>query len=123
MRLNQEDSERSALSSQAIPVLENPRILSGLLESNRNYLSPMLLELIAEGKKDGSIKTEYAKELSEVFPLLELWLMPSLYPATESEMIHKLKFIQELFEQMGMPVFDARSVRMIRQWFQKEKKK
>lgn len=123
MRLNQEDSERSALSSQAIPVLENPRILSGLMESNRNYLSPMLLELIEEGKKDGSIKTEYAKELSELFPLLELWLMPSLYPATESEMIHKLKFIQELFEQMGMPVFDERSVRMIRQWFQKGKKK
>ncbi|MBR0091311.1 MAG: TetR/AcrR family transcriptional regulator [Lachnospiraceae bacterium] len=123
MRLNQEDSERSALSSQAIPMLENPRILSGLMESNRNYLSPMLLELIEEGKKDGSIKTEYAKELSELFPLLELWLMPSLYPATESEMIHKLKFIQELFEQMGMPVFDERSVRMIRQWFQKGKKK
>ena len=35
-----------------------------------------------EGIADGSIHTEYAKELSELIPLFDLWLTPSVYPAT-----------------------------------------
>ena len=41
-------------------------------------LTPLWLELIEEGRRDGSIRTEYAKELSELLPLVNFWLLSSI---------------------------------------------
>ena len=104
--LNQSDKDAIDLSLQAIPILKNPRILVGMIESNRQQLSPCWLELLMEGIADGSIHTEYAKELSELIPLFDLWLTPSVYPATADELHHKFLFIKELLNKMGLPLFD-----------------
>lgn len=106
MSLNQSDKERVHLSLQAMPILKNPRILAGIMESNRQVLSPFWLELLTEGNKDGSIHTDYAKELSELIPLFDLWLTPSIYPAAPEEIYHKFIFIKELFDKMGLPLID-----------------
>lgn len=106
MSLNQSDKERGNLSLQAMSILKNPRILAGIIESNRQVLSPFWLELLTEGNKDGSIHTDYAKELSELIPLFDLWLTPSIYPATLEEIYHKFIFIKELFDKMGLPLID-----------------
>ncbi len=106
MLLNQSDKERVNLSLQAMPILKNPRILAGIIESNRQVLSPFWLELLTEGIRDGSIHTEYAKELSELIPLFDLWLTPSIYPATAEEIRHKFVFIKELLDKMGLPLID-----------------
>ena len=106
MALNQSDKETINLSLQAIPILKNPRILAGIIESNKRLLSPLWFELLAEGNKDGSIHTEYAKELSELIPLFDLWLTPSIYPATAEEIHHKFVFIKELLDKMGLPLID-----------------
>ena len=107
MLLNQSDKERVNLSLQAMPILKNPRILAGIIESNRQVLSPFWLELLTEGIKDGSIHTDYARELSELIPLFDLWLTPSIYPATSEEIFHKFLFIKDLFDKMGVPLLDA----------------
>ena len=104
--LNQSDKDAIDLSLQAIPILKNPRILVGMIESNRQQLSPCWLERLMEGIADGSIHTEYAKELSELIPLFDLWLTPSVYPATAEELHHKFLFIKELLNKMGLPLFD-----------------
>ena len=44
--LNQSDKDAIDLSLQAIPILKNPRILVGMIESNRQQLSPCWLELL-----------------------------------------------------------------------------
>jgi len=106
MSLNQSDKERVNLSLQAMPILKNPRILAGIIESNRQVLSPFWLELLTEGIKDGSIHTDYARELSELIPLFDLWLTPSIYPATSEEIFHKFLFIKDLFDKMGLPLID-----------------
>jgi AcrR family transcriptional regulator len=106
MTLNQSDEERTGLSVQAIPILKNPRILAGMIESNLKVLTPFWYELIEEGKKDGSIQTDYAREISELIPLLDLWLTPSVYPANAEEMYHKFLFIKALLESMGVPLID-----------------
>lgn len=106
MLLNQSDHERIELSQQAVPILKNPRILAGIIESNREVLSPFWFELFKEGNKDGSIHTIYAKELSELLPLLELWLTPSVYPAGTEEIYNKFVFIKELLDKMGVPLID-----------------
>lgn len=114
MSLNNSDKEKVNLSLQAIPILKNPRILAGMIESNRQVLSPFWLELLTEGNKDGSIHTDYAKELSELIPLLDLWLTPSIYPATSEEMYHKFLFIKELLDKMGLPLIDDENMKDVK---------
>ena len=108
--LNQSDAERNQLNMQAIPILKDPHILAATVEENRRVLTPLWLELLEEGKKDGSIKTEYVKELSELLPLINFWLMPSVFPATEEELHHKYRFVMEVLEHMGLPIFDEEAI-------------
>ena len=62
--------------------------------------------MLEEGKKDGSIKTEYTKELSELLPLINFWLLPPVFPATEEELLHKYHFVKEMLAHMGLSLYD-----------------
>lgn len=106
LMLNQADIEREKLNMQAINILEDPRILAAAIESNRRILTPLWFDLLMEGTTDGSIQTEYAKELSELLPLINFWFMPSIYPATATENQHKLQFTVEVLAKMGLPLFN-----------------
>ena len=66
----------------------------------------VMVALIEEGRRDGSIQTEYARELSELLPLVNFWLMPSVFPANAEEIMHKCKFVAKVLADMGLPVAD-----------------
>lgn len=102
--LNQSDTERDNLNAQAIPILKDPRILQTAIEANKRILTPLWFELLEEARMDGSIQTEYTKELSELLPLVNFWLMPSIYPATTEEIQHKYLFVIEVLAKMGLPI-------------------
>ncbi|GFI61344.1 HTH-type transcriptional repressor KstR2 [Clostridiales bacterium] len=104
--VNHSDVTRNSLNLQAISILKDPRILYAAVESNRKILTPLWLELLEEGQRDGSINTEYSKELSELLPLIDFWLLPSVYPASSEEIKHKFLFISEVLTKMGLPIFD-----------------
>lgn len=106
LKLNRADAERNELNTQAIPILENPRILAAAMAANRKVLAPLWFELIDEGRRDGSIKTEYAKELSEFLPFINFWLLSSISPATTEELRQKNLFIMEMLSRMGLPLTD-----------------
>ena len=79
----------------------------GMVDANRRILTPYFRELLEEGNRDGSLHTEYARELSELLPLLtSLWLLPSVFPATKEEMKRKFLFLGDMLERMGVPLFD-----------------
>ena len=102
------DEKSAELTRQTIPISKNPRLLVEMLISNRRVLTPRYLELIEEGIADGSIRTEYAREISELLPLLtSLWLLPSIYPATKEQMRRKFDFIGDMLGRMGLPIFDG----------------
>ena len=103
---NRSNSERNRINMQAVLILKDPRILAAAVGQNRRVLTPLWLALLEEGQKDGSIKTEYAKELSELLPLINFWLMPSVFPATEEELLHKYRFVTEMLACMGLPLYD-----------------
>lgn len=111
---NQAMDENSQITEQFVPLLENPHILASTIQSNRKYLSPCFRKLIHEGIDDGSIKTKYAKELSELLPLMELWMMPSVFPASDEEIEHKFEFLKNMFEKMGLPIFDENVVGILK---------
>lgn len=106
VKLNQADEKQVELTRQAIPLLKNPRVLAGMLESNRQFLCPYWLELIEEGLKDGSIQTQYPKELAELLVLLDLWMLPSVFPADEEGIHNRHQFIFQLLEKIGLPLYD-----------------
>ena len=106
LKVNQSDEKRNKINVQAASILKDPRILAAAVEANKRVLTPLWFELLEEGRKDGSIKTEYTKELSELFPLVNFWLLPSVYPATEEEIRHKYCFLMEVLSKMGLPIWD-----------------
>lgn len=108
LMLNQSDTERNCMNLQAISILKDPHILAAAVEENRRILTPLWFELLEEGRQDGSIQTEYAKELSELLPLINFWLLPSVYPATAEEIHHKYCFIVEVLSVMGLPLIDEK---------------
>lgn len=100
------DQEREQINTQAVSILKDPRILASAVEANRRVLTPLWLELIEEGRRDGSIRTEYARELAELLPLVNFWLMPSVFPADTDEILRKCRFIAEVLAAMGLPIIE-----------------
>ena len=107
VRLNQSDQERVRLTAQSIPIAKSPRLLQEMIVSNRKVLTPYFLELIEEGNRDGSMHTDYPREIAELLPLLTSpWLLPSVYPASREQMKRKFLFLGEMLEKMGVPLMD-----------------
>lgn len=118
IRLNQADTARANLTVQSIPVNQNPRLLMEMIESNRKVLTPRFQSLIEEGCCDGSIHTDYAREIAELLPLLtSLWLLPSVFPATKAEMRRKFDFIGDMLTKMGVPLFDEEMAAIVDAFF------
>ena len=118
IRLNQSDRERTNLTVQSIPISKNPRLLMEMINSNRKILTPYYQELLEEGNRDGSIHTEYAKEIAELMPLLtSLWMLPSVFPGAKEDMKHKFLFIGEMLEKMGVPLFDQEILQIVDEFF------
>ena len=89
-----------------------------MINSNRKILTPYYQELLEEGNRDGSIHTEYAKEIAELMPLLtSLWMLPSVFPGTKEDMKHKFLFIGEMLEKMGVPLFDQEILQIVDEFF------
>lgn len=106
LALNRTDGERNQINVQAVSILKDPQILAAAVAENRRVLTPLWRELLEEGVEDGSIKTEYAKELSELLPLVNFWLLPSVFPGTREELCRRYGFVVEVLTHMGLPVFD-----------------
>lgn len=120
IRLNQSDEARTDMTIQSIPLTRNPKLLVEMIESNRRILTPYYQELLEEGNRDGSLHTEYAREIAELMPLLtSLWLLPSVFPATKEEMKHKFYFLGEMLEKMGVPLMDKSFYKLVDSFFDK----
>lgn len=106
LTLNASDKERENIYGQAVSILQDPRILAEAVAANRRVLTPLWRELIEEGRRDGSIRTEYAKELSELLPLVNFWLLPPVFPGNQEEIRHKCRFVAEALSAMGLPIIE-----------------
>ena len=120
IRLNQADTARTDLNIQSIPITRNPRVLMEMIKSNRRILTPYFQKLIEEGNRDGSIHTEYTREIAELLPLLtSLWMIPSIFPADREEMKHKFRFLGDMLEKMGIPLMDQELYQLVDDFLEK----
>ena len=76
----------------------------------------MYQELIEEGVRDGSIRTEHSKLLAELFVLLtNFWSIPTIYPMTLEESWEKFLMIKEIMDKLGLPVIDDELVQLCKE--------
>lgn len=117
-RLNQSDSSRVRLTAQMLPLKLDSRLLAELIQSNLHMLTPYYQELLEEGNRDGSLHTEYPRELAELLPFLtSVWLMPAVFPASKEEIRRKFAFLRDMLERLGVPLFDESLQSLVDQFF------
>ena len=117
-RLNQSDSSRVQLTAQMLPLKLDSRLLAELIQSNLHTLTPYYQELLEEGNRDGSLHTEYTRELAELLPFLtSVWLMPAVFPASKEEIRRKFAFLRDMLERLGVPLFDESLQSLVDQFF------
>ncbi len=85
------DPAQLEMMSKAPNLLNNPKILAAQLQSIIEDAVPVYIQPIVEqGILDGTIKTEYPKELSEMVMLLSnLWLSPMIFEASPEVMLRR----------------------------------
>ena len=91
----------------AMPMLSDPVSFAANMRIWSKHLPERFLPLIEEGVKDGSIPTAYPREAAELLSLLpNYWLMPYFYPASLSEMEHRVRCLAAMLSAIGVPIFD-----------------
>lgn len=80
--------------------------------SAHRFLEPA----IVQGAADGTIQTDYPRELAEVVSLLgNLWCTPLFYSGTPEELQRRAEFLQLLVHRMGLAVNFTDPARHVRE--------
>lgn len=112
----QKGDDLRKVNIMSIQALQSPAFLKRLLDDNRDTIAPAFQELIEEGIKDGSIKTEHPKLLSQLFTFLtNFWTIPTIYPMSEEDAVEKLMYIKEITDKLGLPILDDQMVEIVLQ--------
>lgn len=92
----------------AIDMIKNPQLLVIYLRDIvQTESTEMVRRILEEGIEDGSIKTEYPKELAEVLMLLGgIWINPMVYHCDSSEIVKKVRFYQHMLEALGLNIIE-----------------
>lgn len=98
------DPDEIKFASMKVDYKKSPELLADYLNRTVNYLAPCFLEpVIIEGIKDGSIKTDFPKQLAEVMMMLaNLWLNPVVFPCEHNELKIKFLFLCDLADKLGL---------------------
>lgn len=102
------DPERLKMFAAAPNLIENPKLLAIQMKLTIEDVVPNYIEpVIRQGIEDGSIQTDYPKELSEVMILMSnIWMNPLVYSMTKEEIMSKIAFFKYFTESIGVPVMD-----------------
>ena len=99
----------------------NPRFLSMLLHDTIEEAAPnYILPIIQEGIADGSIQTDYPKELAELVLLVaNIWMNPMIFHNTEEEVCRKFMVFSQMLQGFGLDILDR--IRELTSIYQKRK--
>lgn len=103
------DNENMATITDMSPnLLDNPKLLSAFIIEMKEVTIPLfIMPIINEGIGDGSIRTKYPNELSEmIVVLLNLWLNPLIFQDEKFKMANKMKIINAMLKEFDIELFD-----------------
>lgn len=113
------ESARRKETSIVIDYTKNPLIFRNMFTELINEVAPVFIRpLIEEGIKEGTIKTDSPKELSEFLAImLNIWVNPAVCPATPEEAINKYELLSQMLKQMGLDIVDEEVLNAVRQMY------
>ncbi|MGD6974458.1 TetR/AcrR family transcriptional regulator [Bacillus altitudinis] len=93
---------------ESIPsILKSPKVITHQLMDCINTGALDIQSFIEEGVMDGSLSIHYPKQAAETLMLLtNIWLSPIIFSVETEEYMQKVKHLQELFNGIGLPIFD-----------------
>lgn len=107
LRVSFFDTAQEMFFTAAPDIMNNPRLLALYLHEVQKEVPDMIQPLIEEGIADGSIQTEYPRELAEVFMLLgNIWINPLIYKCTGEESVKKMRYFQYILRQLGLDIIE-----------------
>lgn len=106
----------NAITDMSPSLLDNPKLLSSFISEIKEITIPdFILSIIKSGNIDGSIKTTYPEEVSELIAiLLNIWLNPLIFPSEKFCTINKMKIINIVLEKFGIKLFSEELINKIK---------
>ena len=91
-------------------------MLYALLLELKDEVAPLFIRpIIEQGIADGSIKTEYPKELSELLALfVNLWINPLIFECPSEEILKKCKLFSSMMVPFNLDILDEELVKKIK---------
>lgn len=110
-----ESPRQDDMFQMAPDFLKNPQMLAMQIEVIYTESVPHFVQpIIEEGIADGSIKTDYPKELAEMILLLiNIWLIPLVHDEDPSSVTNRFTLFQEMMGKMGIEIFDEDAVKRL----------
>ena len=87
----------------------NPKLLFSLLHDTIEEAAPNYIEpIIEQGIADGSIKTDYPKQLAELILLAaNVWMNPMIFGSTADESCKKFLIFDQMLKGFGLDIVDG----------------
>jgi AcrR family transcriptional regulator len=107
-RVSLDNPAQNEFASAAPNLLRNPKLLAAQIENIIEKAVPVYIQpIIEQGMRDGSIRTDYPRELSEALMILtNVWLNPAVIQASPEVMLRKVRFFDEILKGLGLDLFD-----------------
>lgn len=88
---------------------KNPKLLFSLLHDTIEEAAPdYILPIIEQGISDGSIKTDYPKQLAELILLVaNVWMNPMIFDSSEEESCCKFMVFGQMMQGLGLDIVDC----------------
>lgn len=105
-------------------LLDNPTFLSYYIKMIFTDVIPTYITPIMEqGVEDGSIKTEYPKELGELLMLMsDIWMNPLVLESTPEELTRKALLFNQMLEPFGLHLLTEEVIEKFKQLLEISKK-
>lgn len=86
----------------------NSKFLVGLLQDTMEEAAPnYILPIIEQGIEDGSIQTDYPKQLAELIMLTaNVWMNPMIFEDTEEDSYCKFMVFEQMMKGFGLDIID-----------------
>ena len=115
-RVSLDTPAQAEMATVAPDMLKNPQLLAMFLKDSVQGEAPDLLTpIIEEGIRDGTIETDYPRELAEVLMLIgNIWINPMIYQCSTEEVLKKVEFFKYLTEKLGLDVITEDMIEKIK---------
>lgn len=95
----------------------NPKLLFSLLHDTVDEVAPnYILPIIEQGISDGSIQTDYPKQLAELIILAaNVWMNPMIFDNSEEEAYQKFMVFRQMLKGFGVDIVDQEMLERLQQ--------